>query len=534
MSAGFAGHSGERVHSIDPLKLVSPSRLDLICKYLYFRELAASKDGSAQEASFAARLYEKHIVKRTGGVEPPDPFHSAPNGGEKQSVADYVHHARLLLASLQTKGFDPDAAVTYFANGTLGNGAHRISAALALGSPIVAKLQEGRGTAWPFSWFVDNGFTVEELQTILYSYTHLKADAVTVFVFYSPARRYWDVFHETVAQAFYVVGHVDVSVGSQLALYELVHDLYGTLQPLSSTDVINRKALLLAMTQPLAVRVVVAQGKEVGDDLYAAATATKTRCRELARDDVAPESFLSAHASSSKAETLNLARVLLSPNNLRHLSRRRSGGVRGAFAQWLAECRGTCVRSGIALDDICVVGSSPLEVIGVRPSTDVDFTIKSEYRRERYGSGVIHLAAAVDIVTEGYHRSQERPPISDDDLIDNPDHHFMFRGFKFANPEIVLDQKRFYRRDKDVLDIEAAARVLTAAEPASFDPAAAFAACTETLFRELTAGTAGNAPQTRAAAARRHVPTLTGLRRLVPSRLSTFARRVRRRLKALC
>ena len=41
----------------------------------------------------------------------------------------------------------------------------------------------------------------------------------------------------------------------------------------------------------------------------------------------------------------------------------------------------------------------------------------------------------------GYHRSHERPVISDDELIDNPDHHFMFRGFKFANPEIVLEQK---------------------------------------------------------------------------------------------
>ena len=532
MSLSFAGPNDERVHSIDPLKLVSPSRLDLICKYLYFRELAASKKPGVLDTSFAARLYERHIVRRTGGIEPPDPFHSAAGGGVKQSVADYMHHARLLLASLQTNGFDPNAAVTYFANGTLGNGAHRISAALALGKPVFAKLREGRGTAWPFSWFVENGFTVEELQTLLYSYAHLKADAVVIFVFYSPAERYWDAFQEAVTQAFYVVGQIDIGVGTQLGLYELIHDLYWTLQPLSSTDVINRKALLLAMTPPLAVRVVVAERKDAGDDLYAVATATKTRCRELARDTVAPNSFLSAHAASSKAESLNLARVLLSPNNMHQLRRRRFAGVRSAFGQWLTECRATCARSGIALDDICIVGSSPLEVIGVRPSTDVDFTLKSEYRHQRYGSGVTHLAPAVDIVTEGYHRSQERPPISDDDLIDNPDHHFMFRGFKFANPEIVLDQKQFYRREKDVRDIEAAARVLSAAKSVPFDPAVALAACSETMFRELAAGTASAAVTTMPTAPRSHPSTFTRLRQLVPSPLRTLARLVRQRLKA--
>ena len=364
-----------------------------------------------------------------------------------------MRHAKLLLASLKSNGFEPNAAVTYFADGTLGNGAHRIAAALALDTPVFAKLHEGRGTAWAFNWFVENGFTTEELQRILHSYTQLKADDVVLFVLYSPARSHWNLFEKTIAQAFYVVGGIDVTVDSQFGMYELVHDLYATLEPLSSTGAINRKALLLAMTPPLAVRVVVAERRDALD-VYSVAAATKNSCRDLARDSVAPESFLSAHAASSKAEALNLAHVLLSPNNLRQLSRRRSAGVRTAFGQWLAECREACVRSGIGVDDICIVGSSPLEVIGIRPSTDVDFTLKSQYRRARYGSGVTHLTAAVDIVTAGYHRSHQRPAIADDELIDSPDCHFMFRGFKFANPEIVLEQKDFYRRDKDVRDIE--------------------------------------------------------------------------------
>ena len=477
----------DRVHSIAPLKLLSPRRLDLVCKYLFFRELASATGATDRTTSSAARLYEKHIIKRTGGIEPPDPFLSASNTVDKVSVADYVRHAKNLLASMKANGFDPKAAVTYFRDGTLGNGAHRISAALALDIPVFARLEEGQGTAWGFGWFLENDFTADELQTILYWYTQLKIDDVVTFVFYSPARDYWDLFAEMIAKVFRVVGQIDIPIDSPSGMYELVHDLYGTLEPLSSTGVINRKALLLAMTQPQAVRVLVAERRDSFDDIYTIATTAKNSCRELARDTVAPGSYLSAHAASSKAETLNLAGVLLSPNNLHQLGRRRSAGLRAEFGRWLGECREVCIRSRIGLDDICVVGSSPLEVLGVRPSTDIDVTVKSRYRKSHYGSGVSHLTPVVDIVTAGYHRSRERS-ISDDELIDNPDLHFRFRGLKFANPEIVLDQKEFYRRDKDVRDIEMARRVLDSAEPAPFNPTFELASCTETLIRQLTDG----------------------------------------------
>jgi hypothetical protein len=212
----------------------------------------------------------------------------------------------------------------------------------------------------------------------------------------------------------------------------------------------------------------------------------KGRCRRLAAAKVAPGSYLAAHAGASRSETLNLVRVLLSPNNLRQLRRRRAAGARAELLAWLAECRAACGREHIDLADICVVGSSPLELIGVRPSTDVDFTLRSGYRRARYGSGVTALAPSVDIVTEGYHRSRGRPAVADDDLIDNPDHHFVFRGIKFANPEIVLDMKDFYRRDKDVRDLELAGAATAGASFASFDPAFEFASRCETLLRDLT------------------------------------------------
>src|SRR5262245_3440919 len=528
--------TSDSAQELHPAKLLSPQRMDLVCKYLYFRELVATRAVGETGALMAERMYEKHIHRRTGGVEPPDPYQATSASPVKLSVADYTRQARALLASLQSNGFDRSAAITYFTDGTLGNGAHRLSAALALNTPVFGRVGQGHGTAWSFRWFLENGFTLEELQRLLYTYTHLKADDVVVFVLYSPSQKYWDRFEELIAQRFYSVGQLDVSVESPLAMYELIHDLYGTPDSVSATSLINRKALLLAMS-PLTVRVVVAERHKEDEDVYAVANSTKTECRELACDTVAPEIYLSAHASSSRDETLNLAAVLLSANNLHQLPRRVSAGVRAEFADWLTECRRSCAREGIAIDDICVVGSSPLEVVGVRASTDVDFTLKSEYRRVKYGPGVTHLSPVVDIVTAGYHRSRTRPAIDDDELIDNPDHHFRYRGLKFANPEIVLDQKDFYRREKDVRDLEEAGRKLGTLEPAAFNPAFHFAACSEALLR-LATGESPLEARTQAIPATsrmRHRPPAVSAVRSFRQSLATIksiVRRVRRRLAA--
>jgi hypothetical protein len=126
---------------------------------------------------------------------------------------------------------------------------------------------------------------------------------------------------------------------------------------------------------------------------------------------------------------------------------------------------------------------------------------------------VSHLTPVVDIVTAGYHRSRERRAIKDNELIDSPDDHFIYRGFKFANPEIVLDQKDFYRRDKDVRDVETAAAVFSAPQPVTFDPSFEFAARSESLMRWLAgAPSAGRMTRSVGALARRLKPVYVRLR----------------------
>ena len=125
-------------------------------------------------------------------------------------------------------------------------------------------------------------------------------------------------------------------------------------------------------------------------------------------------------------------------------------------------------------------------------------------------------------MTAGYHRRRSGPAIGDDELIDNPDWHFRYRGFKFANPEVVLEQKDFYRREKDVRDVEEAGRRLAVTDPVGFDPSFHLAACTEALLRQAMGS---SSPSSRAADRQPLAATVKSVLRRVRRRLASAPRR---------
>ncbi|MFZ5802106.1 MAG: hypothetical protein ACOY3K_03215 [Candidatus Omnitrophota bacterium] len=157
--------------------------------------------------------------------------------------------------------------------------------------------------------------------------------------------------------------------------------------------------------------------------------------------------------------------------------------MRAELLDWLVELRRTCNEQKIPIEDICIVGSSPLEVLGVRNSTDIDITIKQKLRTDKYGNGITHLSNNIDIVTEGYHRSHLNPHIKDDRLITDPEKHFIFRGFKFANTEIVLERKAFSRREKDEKDIIENKKFIAAEINSKFDAALQYSILIEEYMR---------------------------------------------------
>lgn len=154
------------VEVLSPIKLFFHDRLDLVCKYLLFKEF--EKDVVDQDI---LELYKKHILKRSGGVEGDDPH--IPNQDRKLSVDDYVNAAKQLYKSMKETGFNKEYPVPYYNIG-LENGAHRVSCAMALGINIYAiKVIPRKIKNWDERWFSKKGFSAEEIELLKREYAKI-------------------------------------------------------------------------------------------------------------------------------------------------------------------------------------------------------------------------------------------------------------------------------------------------------------------------------------------------------------------------
>ena len=97
----------------------------------------------------------------------------------------------------------------------------------------------------------------------------------------------------------------------------------------------------------------------------------------------------------------------------------------------------------ISKEEVCLVGSATLSLIGIRKHNDIDIVIHSNSKNRNLLS----------------HQSIERVNspwsllFSDDELIENPDLHILLNGFKFVIPELVYHKKAWHNRPKDKTDI---------------------------------------------------------------------------------
>ena len=430
--------------------LFSAGRMDFVVKELFFHSLAT---GVGREA--AADLYSRHILARTGGAEPAD-FRGVPS--DKSSMDGYFHAAEELFASMRDHGYDAAQPVPFGSDGLPLNGAHRVACAAALGCRVAVENCEAGGSLWDMPWFERAGFSKTDRLTILHRLVDLLPERAVVFMLWAPVIDHWDQLTRELSARIPVAGYVDLAwpVAEQPAFESLVYDIYSNVVQNLARDFgrIDRKlGFLREKPGFMRVGVCLAPAGEAFS-VFGRIAALKAELREMVREVAPVDHFVTCHLSDSAAEALHMAHTLLSPANLAAARLRPSAKPRDTFLEWLSDYRNALAAADIDPEDCCIVGSSVLETIGLRLSTDIDFTLRKPLRDQRYGPGVTKFAPGLDIVTEGYHRVREGTAYTDDQIIDNPRLHVRFRGLKIVAPFIVRDRKDFSRRPKDCLDVE--------------------------------------------------------------------------------
>ncbi len=442
----------------DPARFVTPRRLDLVVKFLYFDARLRGGDVAVYE-----QLYREHILHRTGGQEPVDSTTGATSG--KRSVEDYLTHCEVLMRSMQQQGFRSDAAVPIGSNGEIGNGSHRVACALALGLRIATTPSNYTGPSWNFDWFVDHGFAPDMLSRLLHGWCRIHGERTSIFILWAAVENHWDDIEREIARNFQIVGAHEIHFETEAGFASAVYDVYSREEDSVSLPHIDRKLQLLSKFNRR-IRVVVAYNGSRAETTSDLSERTKRHIR-LLFDHVAPkEDFVTCHASDSPDEARYLADVLLDPNNTKWFDRRPHAQAREQFLHWIVALKRESRRRNFPLHACCVVGSSSLEVLGIRQSTDLDFTLTHQWRHRLFDAGITHVTDHLDVVTEGYHRLEPPlPRISDDELVNDSRHHFWYRGVKFAAPQIIRDRKDFSRRPKDVSDVTLIDAFMEQAEP---------------------------------------------------------------------
>jgi len=97
----------------------------------------------------------------------------------------------------------------------------------------------------------------------------------------------------------------------------------------------------------------------------------------------------------------------------------------------------------ILKEDICLVGSTTLSLIGIRAHNDIDFVLHSKYKSPSLSSHSL-----IERVNNPWSTL-----FPDDELIENSNLNITYNGFKFVIPELVFHKKIWHNRLKDQSDI---------------------------------------------------------------------------------
>lgn len=429
---------------INAKNLINYKRLDLVVKYLYAKEIFESENNYYSKDVYKD-LYIRHILMRNMGIEPQRSYES----NSKTSVDVFCNNFQQLVYNIKNNGYDVKQTIKIGKNGLPENGAHRIAISALLNKEIPIERVE-HGWSWDFRWFCDNGFNTEDKQRILKGFVDIHSDKSAIFVVWNPLFKYIDNVKAVINNYFDIVGDVELDFeNNYIAFTNALLEIYEpNISQNGDETVIREKAKLLqANYLNFKVIVVTNQDKNVDKSISELSKNCKNDIRKLFDHLLPKECFCTVHSSDCKEETQYLANVLLSPNNIKHLKYRLNSNVDSNFVQLLRNLPKFLESNQIQLNDICIIGTGVLSVLGIQDihKTDLDFIIDEKYRR-RFGWKACPLSQEYEI---GISSKEAKGPINDNIIIHNDDYHFWFKGIKFANLQIIKDRKSSFAREKD-------------------------------------------------------------------------------------
>lgn len=446
---GMLQHSidGVTVHEYDAIEmdareLVSADRLDIGIKWLLIRDLANQVDNPVNKS-----LYARHILAWTQGREG---FRTT-SIRFKDGIDEYIRCAKETIDSIKANRFDKENPVPLSGDNEPLDGVHRIASCIEADVPIWVKHYPGlKPSIKPYTWYHENGFSTEDMQRIYRAFCDLYKGDYGICIMYGPALELWGFVLKQLERKFKVVGYVDLDFESNYVAFEtLINEMY-YYKWAYGDEKIDRKIELLKKDVLKLRVVIVSDENSKGENFYGQLRAFKLAMRDATFFEF-NDVELQFHSSDNEREAQHLSQVLLSPNNLRYIESRFKQNYRKAFIDYLTEFKKVIMEHGVPLDNVCIINSSVMEVLGLRNAVEIDFICLEENYEQLLDLSCHRTCGkkpgAIELSIDLYSAEKARRYIKDDNC------YFIFYGIKFLNLEYVREKKMIHNREKDKNDI---------------------------------------------------------------------------------
>lgn len=401
-----------------PFQLITPSRLDVFARTAFARAIV-----SGAPEKFGRDLYIDFLS------------HSSPReyfaeNGHKVSLEDYIREFRKLIESMKSSGFDESLGKIPVSAGSIVNGAHRLATALVLGLDVA----------------IENVFEPQHY------YDQNFLDLISL-----PAPQQDFICHELVRYCPDVKALVFFGMDkSQLTTIETtlkrleIATFYKKRVPL--TEIGMRRSVKLAydhndwwndsLQETMTIERFT-KSPSVLDVFFIKSESTEevVEIKKTLRSGLEAQTFeRKIHGTDFHFDTQKLADGLLNSNAL-HFLNRSPIGSENEILRKIKLVTNEIPKKQMA--EICIDGSSVMEIYGIRKARDVDLIALNSNTFNLGGSNSVDL----------HNREYSKYPMSPDQVISDPRMHLVVDGFKFLSLNSLQFQKSIAIDEKSSKDL---------------------------------------------------------------------------------
>jgi hypothetical protein len=404
----------ERSTRISPLECFTSNRLDLSFKYIYGQAVL-----SQSTSEYPLKVYKNHLFVITGGN---GKFIEYGNNPAKEGFDTFVETFHSLLHG-KAKDF-PSVRVDRELK--LNNGAHRVVAALLQRQMISVVFDEApRGISADYSFFQKNNTLRYRLNQVDLDYALLKLaelnQNIKILVVY-PSVRNHALFDELrLYKEFFLERNFRLNVVAKRKILQFLYPETENFVNLNARNLEN--AFRDRFNAPGKLRIFFFESR---DDNFVTNLKLELRSKYSLPTG-------SLHTQDNHKESMNLLEVLLNKN-----SRRNLHNFDLNFAKTIQR---NLSRFSEIDANVCVVGSSPLNLLSIRKSRDLDLLSRHE--------GLISENSGLDL----HNQYWKKMGFNVDDILDNPRNFITIFGVKYVSCLNLIWFKIRRHEKKDLLDI---------------------------------------------------------------------------------